>query len=45
MAKIYKNIAELIGKTPLLHLVNYEKKHGLKATLVGNWNTTIPPAA
>lgn len=35
MAKIYKNIAELIGKTPLLHLVNYEKKHGLKATLVG----------
>ena len=35
MAKTYKNISELIGKTPLLHLVNYEKKHGLKATLVG----------
>jgi cysteine synthase A len=35
MAKIFKNVAELIGKTPLLHLVNYEKKHGLKATLIG----------
>jgi cysteine synthase A len=35
MAKVYKNIAELIGRTPLLHLVNYEKKHGLRATVIG----------
>lgn len=35
MAKIYKNVTELIGRTPLLELINYEKKHGLKATLIG----------
>lgn len=35
MSKVYKSIAELIGKTPLLELSNYEKKHGLKATVIG----------
>ena len=35
MAKIYQNVTELIGRTPLLHLVNYEKKNGLQATLIG----------
>lgn len=30
---VYKNIAELIGKTPLLELCGYEKKYGLKAKL------------
>lgn len=25
MARIYQNVTELIGRTPLLHLVNYEK--------------------
>ena len=35
MAKIYKNLTDLIGKTPLLELLNYEKKHGLKATVIG----------
>lgn len=35
MAKIYKNITELIGKTPLLELSNYGKKHGLGATVIG----------
>ncbi|NLY92341.1 MAG: cysteine synthase A [Firmicutes bacterium] len=35
MAKIYRSIAELIGKTPLLELVNYGKKQGLTATLIG----------
>lgn len=35
MAKIYKNLGELIGKTPLLELGNYEKKHGLQAKLIG----------
>lgn len=35
MAKIYKSLTELIGKTPLLELSNYEKHHGLKAKVVG----------
>ena len=32
--KIYKSIAELIGKTPLLELTNIEKEHGLGATVL-----------
>ncbi len=31
---IYKSLTELIGKTPLLELSNYEKSHQLQATLV-----------
>ena len=34
MAKISKSLTELIGKTPLLELSNYEKKHDLKANVV-----------
>ncbi|HEX2925787.1 MAG TPA: cysteine synthase A [Ruminiclostridium sp.] len=34
MAKIYKSLTDLIGKTPLLELSNYEKNHALKATVV-----------
>ncbi|MDR9757660.1 MAG: cysteine synthase A [Thermacetogeniaceae bacterium] len=34
MQKIYKNLTDLIGKTPLLELSNYNKKNALKATLV-----------
>lgn len=34
MSKIYKNITDLIGKTPLLELTNYEKKHALKASVI-----------
>ena len=34
MAKISKSLTELIGKTPLLELSNYEKKHSLKARIV-----------
>ena len=34
MGKINKSIAELVGRTPLLELVNYEKKHDLKARLL-----------
>lgn len=33
--KINKNVMEMIGRTPLMELSNYEKKHGLEATLVG----------
>jgi cysteine synthase A len=31
---VYKRITDLIGNTPLLELSNYEKKHGLGATIV-----------
>ena len=31
---IYRRITDLIGGTPLLELVNYEKKNGLEATLL-----------
>ena len=34
MARIYKSLTELIGKTPLLELSNYERKNRLKATVV-----------
>jgi cysteine synthase A len=34
MSKIYKSLTDLIGKTPLLELSNYEKKHDLKATVL-----------
>lgn len=35
MSKVYMSLTELIGKTPLLELSNYEKKHNLKATIIG----------
>ena len=31
---VYKNITELIGKTPLLELVHYRENHNLSATLL-----------
>ncbi len=34
MSKIYTQLTDLIGKTPLLELVNYEKANGLEARLV-----------
>lgn len=34
MSKIYKSLTDLIGKTPLLELSNYEKKNQLNVTLV-----------
>lgn len=34
MSKIYKNLTDLIGKTPLLELSNYEKKNKLEATVI-----------
>lgn len=38
MANIKKSITELVGHTPLLELVNYEKKHNLNAHLIGKLN-------
>ena len=35
MANIYKSITELVGRTPLLELKGYEKKHGLGANIIG----------
>ncbi len=34
MSKIYKNLAELVGKTPLLEVANYSKSKGLKANIL-----------
>ena len=34
MANIHKSLTELIGKTPLLELTNYEKNNDLKAKLI-----------
>lgn len=34
MAKIYKSLTELIGKTPLLELSNFNKKHELDANII-----------
>jgi len=35
MAKIYKSLPELIGRTPLLELSNYNRNHKLDATVIG----------
>lgn len=35
MANIKKSITELVGHTPLVELVNYEKENRLEATLIG----------
>ena len=34
MGKVYESITELVGKTPLLELKNYEKIHGLEVKLL-----------
>ncbi|MCD7948627.1 MAG: cysteine synthase A [Oscillospiraceae bacterium] len=34
MSNVYHSLVELIGKTPLLELTNYEKKHNLNAKLL-----------
>lgn len=34
MGSVYESITELVGKTPLLELKNYEKKHNLQAKLL-----------
>lgn len=35
MAKVYKSLMELIGRTPLFELKNYNEQHDLEATLLG----------
>lgn len=34
MSKIYKNVSELIGNTPIMEIANIEKKYGLEARLL-----------
>ena len=34
MVKIYKSVTELVGHTPLVELVNYNKSHNLNATII-----------
>lgn len=34
MSKVYKSLTELVGKTPLLELSNYENKHDLSAAVL-----------
>ncbi|MGI6362081.1 MAG: cysteine synthase A [Bacillota bacterium] len=34
MSKIYKSLTELIGRTPMLSLINYGKRHKLSAVII-----------
>lgn len=38
MQRIYKDVSELVGNTPLMELTGYERRHGLKAGWPQNWN-------
>lgn len=42
MAKIAKSITDLIGKTPLMELTNYEKNRGLKAKIIAKLEAFNP---
>ena len=42
MAKIYQNLTELIGNTPLLKLQHLSQTHKAKANIIANWNFSIP---
>uniref|UniRef100_A0A7C9NBA3 Cysteine synthase n=1 Tax=Muribaculaceae bacterium Z82 TaxID=2304548 RepID=A0A7C9NBA3_9BACT len=39
---VYQNVTELVGSTPLVELTNYERNHGLGATLVGKVESFNP---
>ena len=42
MSRIANSLTDLIGKTPLLELSNYEKKHDLKARLIAKLESFNP---
>ena len=42
MSKIYKNLTQLIGKTPLLELTRYEKENELSATILAKLESFNP---
>ena len=39
---VFHSVTELIGRTPLLELCNYEKRHGLQATLLAKLECMNP---
>ena len=39
---IYRSVTELIGRTPLLELCNYERSHGLQATVLAKLECMNP---
>ncbi len=39
---VYQSVAELIGNTPLVELVNYEANNNLEATIVGKVESFNP---
>ena len=39
---IYRSVTELIGRTPLLELCNYERAHGLQATVLAKLECMNP---
>lgn len=40
--RIYKNVTELIGKTPLVELTQFKKKHGLKGNILAKLESFNP---
>ncbi|MEA5051043.1 MAG: cysteine synthase A [Oscillospiraceae bacterium] len=45
MMKVYNDITELIGHTPLVRLTNYNRKHGLRADLLAKVEFFNPAAS
>ena len=45
MAKIAKNITDLIGNTPLLELSNYSKANGANAIIIGKLESFNPASS
>ncbi|MEI6131822.1 MAG: cysteine synthase A [Bacillota bacterium] len=45
MARIAKNLTDLIGKTPLLELSNYNKKKGIGATIIAKLESFNPASS
>ena len=42
MSKIYTSVDQIVGKTPLLELTNYERKNGLGATVLAKLESFNP---
>ena len=42
MAKIAKNLTELIGRTPLMELAEYSRKYGLKQNIIAKLEAFNP---
>lgn len=42
MKKVYTTITQLVGKTPLLELVNYKRANGLQATIIAKLESFNP---